>query len=769
MKKTFLTMLLLFATTLLAEENAPKHLKLQAVPFTAVQFNDNFWSPRLKINREISIPHNYEWCEKTGRFTNFAKAAKLLEGNFEGIYFNDSDVYKVLEGTAYSLADHPDSALEKRADDVIAWIAAAQHPNGYLNSYFTLKEQDQKWSQVGKHELYCAGHLIEAAVAYKRATGKDSLLNVAEKFVEHIIDVFLTNKTSKFSVPGHEEIELALVKLYQLTGKEKYLKLAEYFVETRGDQSKRQEKPFGAYQQDHLPIREQSEIVGHAVRAGYFYAGVADVAAYTGDQGYIDAMNRLWNNVVDKKMYITGGIGASHAGESFGKDYELPNRTAYCETCAAIALVFWAHRMNLLHGDAKYADVVERTIYNGVLSGVGLDGKSFFYVNPLESTGNHHRQPFFDCACCPTNVVRFLPSLPGYQYAVDKDGALVINQFFTGKATVELPDGSVEIDMKSDYVWNGKVTGSLKSKRKKEANKKSYTVKIRLGSQYKTTTASWDKEESFELDLENFKTKRIIANPKVVADNGRVAIQRGAIVYCFEQVDNEVPVLQIKLAKEPQFQEEFRQDLLGGVVVIKCKNADGRTLTAIPYYAWDHRKPGAMAVWVKQDGLSKKNPPATDEQLYRELKADDLTAATDEAEPEVSASFCYPNDSADAVIDGIEPKNSIDHDIPRLTFWDHKGTPEWVEIDFGKEQNISQFSIYWFDDTGRGGCKVPKSWTLSHRDGNAWKPIKTSDTFGVERDKYNTIHFDAIKTSALRIDIQLEKDASGGILEVKVK
>ncbi|MDR0705227.1 MAG: glycoside hydrolase family 127 protein, partial [Planctomycetaceae bacterium] len=403
--KTFfvVTVLCVLSVTFCSGEE-PKNLKFHAVPFTAVQFNDHFWSPRLKTNREISIPHNYKWCEETGRFTNFAKAAKLLNGDFEGIYFNDSDVYKVLEGTAYSLADHPDPALEKRADEVIAWIAAAQLPNGYLNSYFSLREQDKKWTQIGKHELYCAGHLIEAAVAYKQATGKETLLNVAEKFTDHIIDVFCTKKSPKFEVPGHEEIELALIKLYQLTGQEKYLTLSKHFIDIRGDQSKRNDKISGAYQQDHLPIREQSEIVGHAVRAVYLYAGVADNAAYSGDQELINAMDRLWNDVVNKKMYITGGIGARHEGEAFGNAYELPNRTAYCETCAAIGLVFWAHRMNLLHGDAKYADVVERAMYNGVLSGVGLDGKSFFYVNPLESIGNHHRQPFFNCACCPTNV-----------------------------------------------------------------------------------------------------------------------------------------------------------------------------------------------------------------------------------------------------------------------------------------------------------------------------------------------------------------------------
>ncbi|MDR2754791.1 MAG: glycoside hydrolase family 127 protein, partial [Planctomycetaceae bacterium] len=717
----------------------------------------------------------------TGRFTNFAKAAKLLNGDFEGIYFNDSDVYKLLEGTAYSLADHPDPALEKHADNVIAWIAAAQLPNGYLNSYFSLREQDKKWTQIGKHELYCAGHLIEAAVAYKRATGKDSLLNVAEKFSDHIIDVFCTQKSPKFGVPGHEEIELALIKLYQLTGKEKYLTLSKHFVDVRGDQSKRNDKLSGAYQQDHVPIREQSEIVGHAVRAVYLYAGVADNAAYSGDQELINAIDRLWNDVVNKKMYITGGIGARHEGEAFGNAYELPNRTAYCETCAAIGLVFWAHRMNLLHGDAKYADVVERAIYNGVLSGIGRDGKSFFYVNPLESTGNHHRQPFFDCACCPTNVVRFLPSLPGYQYAVDKDG-IIINQFIQGKATIELPDGTLNLEMKTDYPWEthgdkGVEFTLVSAIPKNDSLKgKEFQIKVRNPAWYRHDTVyqkyhhKWgDKETGFKLSFPIY-ARRIIANPQVVANCGRVAIQRGPLIYCFEQVDNEVPVLKIKLARDPEFKEEFRKDLLGGIVVLKCKNADGRELTAIPYYAWDHRQPGAMSVWVRQQGLSKLKPIETENALYAELKPEMLRSDSElesEIEMEISASFCNPRDSTDAVIDGVEPKNSIDHSIPRLTFWEHKGTSEWLELDFGTTTKVSKSSVYWFDDTGNGGCRVPKSWTLSYRDGDQWQPVKTTETFGVEKDKYNTVQFDTVETRGLRLDIQLQNDVSGGVLEWK--
>ncbi len=797
MKKTalFLLAVAVFLLPRLASSqetpSEPKHLIFRSVPFTEVKFNDRFWSPRLTVNREISIPHNFEWCEKTGRFANFAKAAKILQGDFQGIYFNDSDVYKLLEGVAYSLADHPDPALEKRADAVIDWIAAAQLPNGYLNSYFQIREPDKKWTNIVMHELYCAGHMVEAAVAYKRATGKDKLLNVAEKFVDHIIDVFGSlpdgrtapdpsdgrshDQRPLFEVPGHEEIELALVKLYELTGKEKYMKQAEQFVDVRGDQSKRGDKIHGAYDQDHEPIREQSEIAGHAVRAVYLYAGVADIAAYTGDQGYIKAMDRLWNDVVNKKMYVTGGIGARHEGEAFGDAFELPNRSAYCETCAAIGLVFWAHRMNLLHGEAKYADIVERAMYNGVLSGIGMDGKHFFYVNPLESVGNHHRQPFFDCACCPTNVVRFLPSLPGYQYAVDKDGALVVNQFIAGKATVELPDGKLELTMKTNYPWDGGYEIGIVPKKNPQSKAEKFTVKVRTPGSPEfdygnTTTIPWNLpsyvmgDQTYEM-----KPKRIVANPRVEADRGRVAIMRGPLVYCFEQVDNEVPVLRINLAKNPEFKEEFHKDLLGGVMVLKCKNADGRELTAIPYYAWDHREPGAMAVWVRQQGLAKDQPAwGDDAPLYRELDPKTLSAtdATDEdIEPFVTASFCHNSDGIDAVIDGHEPKNSNDHSIPRMTFWNHKGTAEWLEIDFGRTRKISSSSVYWFDDTGRGQCRVPKSATLSYRTENGWKKIETP--VGVDRDKFNRIEFDAVETTGFRLDLQLRDDVSGGVLEWK--
>ena len=775
------------------------------VPFTNVKFEDTFWKPRLETNQKVSIPHNYKWCEETGRFDNFAKAAGLMEGEFRGIYFNDSDVYKVLEGTAYSLASNPDPELEKAADKVIDWIAAAQLPNGYINSYYQLKEPDKKWTNTPvMHELYCIGHKIEAAVAYKQATGKTKLLEVAEKAVAHVADTFGYEEGKKREVPGHQEIELALVKLYDLTGKEKYLDLARMFIDIRGDLSKRTDRLQGLYSQDHKPVREQDEVVGHSVRAMYLYCGMTDIAAkgdgewripttrlagttfmdiapQPGDGGLVIALAKLWNSVVNRKMYITGGIGARHAGEAFGEDYELPNRTAYCETCAAIGLVFWAHRMNLLHGNAKYADVVERALYNGVLAGIGMDGKSFFYVNPLESVGNHHRQPFFDCACCPTNVIRFISSAPGYVYAT-QGNTIIVNQYVTGEATIQLPDGVVTIKQETNYPWDGKLKFTFESVPNENAAKE-FVMNFRIpkwsdgvGRSYiDPVPVKWGEKFVQTLGFP-MVPKRMVAHPKVVANQGRVAIQRGPLIYCFEQCDNEVPVQQILLAGTPGFREEFRSDLLGGIMVLKCKNADGRELTAIPYYAWDHREAGPMAVWVRQEGLPRRpqnlDDPAWNDLLYRELQPEMLSGDTESLSlyetTVVTASHCWGSDTPDAVFDEMEPKSSFDRTIPRLTWWDHKGTNEWVALAFETPQKISEVGVYWFDDEPQGGCRIPESWSLSYNSGGAdWIPIQT--TYEVKKDAYCTAKFGEITASELRVNVKLQNNFSGGVLEIKVK
>ncbi len=778
--------LCLFANVVSAEE--PMHRKLSAVPFTEVKFQDNFWSPRIETNRTIALPHNFEWCEKTGRINNFAKAGKLMPGKFEGIMFNDSDVFKVLEGASYSLAAHPDPALDKVVDEVIAKIAAAQQPDGYLNCYYTLVEPGKRWSNLPvMHELYCAGHMIEAAVAHFRATGKRTFLDVAIKYADHIDNTF--GPTKRHGLCGHEEIELALVKLYQATGQEKYLKLSQFFIEMRGNKAARGGESWGDYCQDHKLVRDQSEIAGHAVRAMYLYTGVADVAAYIGDQPMIDAMNRLWQDVVAKKMYITGGIGARHEGEAFGEAYELPNESAYCETCAAIGLALWAHRLNLMQGDAQYADVLERAVYNGILSGIGMDGKHFFYVNPLASKGGHHRQPFFDCACCPSNVVRFVPSLPGYVYAVGQEG-IFVNLYVAGKAKVALGDNAVTLSQETKYPWDGSVKIAVEPQKAGE-----FALQLRIpdwcegaklsvngvpvstlemNKGYARLNRQWRAGDVVQLEMP-MPIRRIEAHPSVVADAGRVAIQRGPLVYCFEAVDNGGRARNITLARDPQFTEEFRGDLLGGVMVIHAVTRDGRKITAVPYYAWDHRAAGEMAVWVRQDGKAPKadaKEPGWQNKLYRPLDASTLGPSvppTPEEMTEVSASHSFSSDTLEALNDRVEPKKSSDQAVPRFTWWDHKGSKEWVQYDFSEPRKLSAASVYWFDDTSAGQCRAPKSWQLFYKEGDAWKPVAGASAYGVELDKFNRVTFTPVTTTGLKIEVQLQPNVSGGILEWKVE
>jgi len=760
--------------------------RLTAVPFTAVKIEDAFWAPRLRTNRQQSLPHNLAWCEKTGRIANFAKAAGLAEGPFEGRYYNDSDVYKVIEAVSYSLADHPDPALEQTVDEVVAKIARAQQADGYLNTYYTLVDPEHRWTNCRvHHELYCAGHLIEAAVAHHRATGKRSLLDVAIKLADHVDATFGPGK--RIDVPGHEEIALALVKLYRLTDDRRWLDLAGFFLDARGDRSRREVG--GPYMQDHEPIRQQREIVGHAVRAMYLYAGVADVAAETGRADYVETMDRLWRDVVNRKMYVTGGIGARHEGEAFGEAYELPKASAYAETCAAVGMILWNHRLNLMHDDAKYADVVERTLYNGFLSGVALDGKRFSYVNPLASAGGHHRQPFFDCACCPTNVVRTLPSVPGYVYATAGD-RIRVNLYVASRATVPLGGQSIVLTQQTRYPWDGRVVLRVEPPRPTELELAlripewctgvklavaGRPVEPRIERGYAVLRRTWDPGETIQLDLP-MPVRRIEAHPRVQADRGRVALARGPILYCFEGIDNDGRAEQIILPRDPKFTAEHRGDLLGGVTLLRGVDVAGRAIVAVPYFAWDNRRPGPMAVWVRQDGKSCHPPlddPAWHDQLYRTLDPGTLgpSAPWTPAELAVpSASHCHATDTPYALCDDNEPADSCDHTIPRLTFWDHRGTQEWVQYELDRPRTVSSVAVYWFDDRRLGRhCRVPKAWRVLYRDGDAWRPVATSDSYTTDQDQYNRVAFSPVRTTALRLEIQLDPPWSGGILEWQVE
>lgn len=801
---------------------------MREVPFTEVKLADNFWAPRIEANRVVSVPHNIKWCEtETGRIKNFKIAAGLEQGDFSGIFFDDSDVYKIVEGFAYSLAAHPDPELQKKADEWIQYFEKAQQPDGYLMTYYILGHQNERWSNLaGMHELYCAGHMAEAAVAYDRATGDDRFVKVSRKLLDLICNRYGPNEGQLKNVAGHEEIELALVKMYQLTGDRKYLDEAKFFIDTRGVAEGREKGLFGEYCQDHMPVRDQTEIVGHAVRAMYLYCGATDVAGYYKDEALLNAMRRIFTNLTRNKMYVTGGIGSSRKNEGFEENFKLPNREAYCETCAAIGMVFWTHRMNLATGEATYADYMERSAYNGFMSGYSLNGDKYFYVNPLESRGDHHREPFFGCACCPSNVIRALPSMPGYFYATAESGdqgedTIVVNMYATGKATIELADKFVDVEQSTRYPYDG-VVFIRTTVRMKDENAKPTPFFLRMrvpawtglkgddianyynpsyvkggDKGYVTRVVEPRKDDPVEVVALDFPVPvvRNIANPNVKADAGRVALQRGPLVYCFEQVDNpKVRVDRIILAKDPKFKVETRKNFIQDsstndatrnafsrtVDVITCDDYQGNRLVAVPYCVWDNRAPGRMSVWVRQAGLdsSEDGPIAKldwkDEDgepiLYRPLDAallDDSVPA-----PFVGVDFTASNESdnystLDATNQAEKPDSSADGKVPRATWWSNKGTDEWFQYEFAEPKKLSSATVYWFDDgANNGGCRVPASWKLSYYDENSksWLDVKANDPYGTEINQDVVVRFDEITTKKIRLEAKLQENYSGGIL-----
>jgi DUF1680 family protein len=652
----FILLMAFCSLSIVCTKTASKDYPLKPVTFTEVQISDSFWLPRMETNQKVTIPFAFKKSEETGRISNFAKAGGLMPGKFEGIRYNDSDVFKIMEGAAYSLSLHRDPKLEGYMDDLIAKVAAAQEDDGYLFTNRTIDPEnpapgagEERWSNLGSsHELYNVGHMYEAAVAYYQATGKRNFLDVALKSADFIASEFGPGKRRGF--PGHQEIEIGLVKLYRLTGEEKYLNLAKFFLDERRPELHKEmyseSSAFSIYNQDwylqaHEPVIEQDEAVGHAVRATYMYSGMADVAALTGDEAYINAIDKIWDNVVSKKIYVTGGIGSRHEGEAFGDDYELPNATAYNESCAAIGNIFWNHRLFLLHGDAKYIDVLERTIYNGLLSGISLSGDLFFYPNPLVSDGKYKfnqgeatRKPWFDCACCPGNFARFLPSFPGYVYA-HTNGTLFVNLFVESKGTVKVGKNSVVVTQQTDYPRNGNVKITIEPEREAEfyvniripgwvrnepvpsdlysflnpseekitLKVNSEALKLEMDKGFARIHRRWKKGDIIELILP-MPVQRIVANEKVKEDLGKIALQRGPLVYCLEEADNKGGVLNRHLPDDLEFKVEYKPDLLGGVNILKSeRTAELPGLVAIPYYAWSHRGVGEMTVWVPREKI----------------------------------------------------------------------------------------------------------------------------------------------------------------------
>jgi DUF1680 family protein len=750
--------------------------RLTAVPFQDVHVADAFWSPRLETNRKVTIEANLRQSEVTGRIKNFAVAGKLEPGSFQGLRYNDSDVYKVVEGIAYALAGQRDADLEQRADAIIDRIAAAQQPDGYLNTYFTLVKPEDRWKHMqDSHELYCAGHLFEAAVAYYQATGKRKLLDVSCRFADYVDSVFGPDKVQ--STSGHEEIELALVKLHGATGNERYLKLAQFFVDVRGRADKR--RLYGEYAQDHKPVREQSEVTGHAVRAMYLYCGMADLAARTGDRGLLTALERIWRDVVDRKMYLTGGIGPSASNEGFTVPYDLPNASAYAETCAAVGMALWNHRMFLLSGDGKYADVLEREVYNGLISGVSLSGDRFFYVNPLSTAGNHHRVPWFDTSCCPTNIVRYLPGIGERAYA-QRDNALWTVLYLGNTATVALKDGKAKLTQKTRYPWDGdvqitvepeknfafamhlRVPGWCRSTPGITVNGQALTD-IKVDKGFVQIERTWKPGDVVRLHLP-MPVERVYADPHVKADVGRVALQRGPVVYCLEGVDNDGSVRNLVLPKDAQLTATFEKDLLGGVALVRGEaqrvSLDDRNelvkrpvrFQAVPYCTWDNRQPGPMVVWVaEQPGLG-------------ELPGDEGAVANG---VRVRASHLNGTDTLLELNDGNSPKSSDEHGMARMSWWDHKGGTEWVSYRYPTARTFSGCTVYWFDDTGAGQCRVPAEWRLLWLDGTTWKPVKLTEdsSYGTARNAFNKITFEAVATRELKLEVKLQTGFSGGVMK----
>ncbi len=615
-----------------------KDYPIHPVSFTDVRLDDAFWSPRIETNRTVTIPFAFEQCEKNVRMYNFQRAAARLRGEtvtdikHSEFPFDDTDIYKVIEGAAYVMAVKSDSALDAYVDRLIEQIGAAQEPDGYLYTARTLSPDhphawagSERWALERElsHELYNFGHLYEAAVAHHQSTGKRSLLEIAIRTADLLDRTFGPGKQSIW--PGHQITEMGLVKLYRITRDERYLKLAKFLLDKRRpDGHKGSGNP---YNQSHVPVVQQREAVGHAVRAAYMYAGMADVAAMTGDVSYLDAINAIWENVVGRKLYLTGGIGSTKEGEAFGPDYDLPNLTAYCETCAAIGNIYWNHRMFLLHGDAKYIDVLERSLYNGVISGVSLDGRKFFYPNPLASDGADERSPWFGCACCPSNICRFMASVPGYFYA-RRDDAIYVNLFAAGRGTIMLSDGNrVELAQETRYPWDGRIRITVNPSRSATFDVcirvpgwargevvpsdlyhfqdgspapatlrvNGHAVPLDVDRGYVTLRRDWKGCDVIELNFP-MSPRRVRAHEQVAADRDRIALERGPLVYCFEWPDQrDAKVSDVRLDDVIEINADPRPELLSGVVVLECEAG-----TAIPYYGWAHRGKGEMAVWVRR-------------------------------------------------------------------------------------------------------------------------------------------------------------------------
>ena len=801
MKKLILAGLIIFMVSGVMAQKKPESggYPITPVPFTSVKVTDSFWGQRLKASREVTIPLAFSKCEETGRYENFVKAANPSpEYKVGGLSFDDTDVYKTIEGASYLMQTYPDKKLAKYIDSVLVIVASAQEPDGYLFTARTMNPEhphewagNKRWEKVEdlSHEFYNLGHMIEGAIAHYQATGKRNFLDLAIKYADCVEREIGDASGKQVKVPGHQIAEMALAKLYLVTGEKKYLDLAKFFLDKRGYTERKDE-----YSQAHKPVLEQDEAVGHAVRAAYMYSGMADVAALTGDTGYIHAIDKIWDNVVNKKLYITGGIGATSHGEAFGKNYELPNMSAYCETCAAIGNVYWNYRLFLLHGESKYYDVLERTLYNGLISGISLDGGGFFYPNPLESIGQHQRQPWFGCACCPSNVCRFIPSLPGYIYAV-KEKEVYVNLFMSNTSELKVNGEKVTLTQTTEYPWNGDIKIEVVPRGRQDFTLKiripgwlreevapgdlysytddkelKYTVKVngesvegKLEEGYFVINRHWKKGDFVDVRFD-MEPRTVKANNKVEADRGKIAVERGPIVYCAEWPDNDFSVLSVFMSKKPQFTVEKKPDMLYGINQLKTDaqtlsyDEKGRlhvkdvSLTLIPYYSWAHRGSGEMAVWLPQDVSATRPvmPPTI------------TTDAKITASHEVKA--------ITAINDGLFPKDENDRTAPYFHWWPNEGTTEWIVYEFSSPQEVSSSAVFWYDDAPWGGCRLPHSWKIYFRDaaGN-WQPVKNVTEYKSVKGVNNRVRFESVQTIAVKLEVILPEKNSAGLFEWEVE
>lgn len=774
-----------------------KDYPIQPVAFTSVHVNDNFWQPKMEVNAKVTIPYVLAQCKANGRMDNFLRAAKKLDGDkLSEFPFDDTDVYKAIEGASYSMQNKRNPQLDKSIDSLISIIGAAQEPDGYLYTFRTVNAKkphewigSKRWEKEEdlSHELYNAGHLYEAAVAHYQATGKRTLLNIAIKNADLLVKTFGPGKIEEY--PGHQIVEIGLSKMYRVTGNKQYLDLAKFFLDVRGPKG-------DAYNQADKKVVDQHEAEGHAVRAAYMYTGMADIAALTGNTKYLAAIDDIWSDVVTKKLYITGGIGATGAGEAFGEAYQLPNMSAYAETCAAIGNVYWNNRMFLLHGDSKYIDVLERTLYNGLLSGVSLSGNRFFYPNPLASMFQHQRSAWISCACCISNMTRFLPSLPGYVYAKNKND-LYINLFMSNSSNIKLTSGNVNIVQQTDYPWKGRVDITVNPDKTGEftlriripgwakqqpvpgnlytfMDKKSFPLTLMINGQaksfetekgYAVLKRTWKKGDKVSLLLP-METEKVLANQQVKDDRGRFAFERGPIVYCLEGPDNKDSLVQnILIDKNAIADANYHADLLNGIDVISAEGKSAKRqlktdsilqtdqmVKAIPYYAWANRGPSEMTVWIPYEASAVRPKPAP------------TIASTSK----VSASLKNVRMFA-AIKDQYEPADSKDTNYPYLHWWPAKNTNEFVQYDFDTERTVSESKVYWYDDGPWGGCRIPVSYKILYKKDGQWVPVKNTTPYAISKDSFNVVTFEPVATTALRMEIQLPVDNSTGIHEWAVK